>query len=195
MAKRPKWKIGDVVRVLEPKEYVRCGYPMFLPEVAEDIYENHSKELHAALAAFGLPGTFRGRVLRKLAHAMAYAKIDHEGFGSKHRQIFEKDADPSCMERPLTVIARYHVMTGEYYPPSGGGDHYEPGGLFNQKLNTILVLNSYGRLGLLYPRHISQEVIAVPRTGRKYESDGYLHIWDKHVERVTDEPTTSPSSS
>jgi hypothetical protein len=190
---KPKWKDGDIVRLIEPKRFVRCGYPLHLPDVAKDIADNRTASVLAAMQAFGIdPPIKSGRVIDRLASAFAYAEIRAKGFGGRTRTIYEEDFDASlplidrpAMERQFMVVNRFHVMTGEYYGPSGGGDDYEPGGLDKMKYNTILVLTGWWPGRIIYLNY-ERESSNIPRADLL---KSFYCVWDIRVEKVTPVPS------
>jgi hypothetical protein len=116
MTKPHVYRIGDKVRIIRPRFILRVGYEL-------------------------TPGTVR-------------AVVAMRGFGGKERKLFYKEVVPygqvycdgMTWDRTglvYTVAGKSTVMTGKYYPPSGGqgfdGDwDYEPGGLEDMQCHVLL---------------------------------------------------------
>lgn len=189
---KTKWKLGDIVRLTEAKRFVRCGYPLYLPDVAEDIAENRIEKLYDAMRAFGIAPVNTRRVIDQLASAFAYAEIQAKRFGGKQRSIYETDFDEGklrfdqpALERKFVIVNRFHVMTGEYYAPDGyrsydGEYAYSAGGLDKQKYNTILVLESWWT-GRIFDLKHATEMSNLPR---KNLIQSYDCVWDIRAEKI-----------
>jgi len=130
---------GDRVRVLEPRRFVRCGYPKvpadYLP-AAEELYRQLRTPDGQALR-FG--NKAKGRILDALSYALA--QEDH--FGGPERTV-HTEQDLSLLEGTYVVQEVRSVKTGRYYPPSGGSvdswtgeSDWEPGGLADEKVHRI----------------------------------------------------------
>jgi hypothetical protein len=102
----------------------------------------------------GFPSYGYGRARSKLLEAVCFAVVAMRGFGGKERKLFYKEVVPygqvycdgMTWDRTglvYTVAGKSTVMTGKYYPPSGGqgfdGDwDYEPGGLEDMQCHVLL---------------------------------------------------------
>lgn len=191
MKKRRAWSVGDLVKLVEPKEYLRTGYPLYLPAVIEDIEENQTELLRSVLKVAGFPPDFQNRkVIQKFINALAYGQIYQKGFGGSERTIHEGDLPEWVLTERFRVTKKYSTMTGTYYGPSyyrsyEGESDYEPGGLDNQTYNTILVLQR------IQPFHNHNWLMLEPNVHRKrqpYDSD--LHVWSKRAINLSLEGTS-----
>lgn len=158
-------RVGETVRILQPKWFIRCGYPLtvdiVMEKYADEVKMLFGKAIEAirpmpiTLASNGDP-TIDARTDQALRNAICYMIIRREGFGGKVRQIFEQEEDqtritPSVRTGEVgTVIARKTVMTGTYSPASGGysydGDYdYDPAYLEDAKARVVYTLEvKYG---------------------------------------------------
>ncbi|MFA6118092.1 MAG: hypothetical protein WC729_29165 [Sphingomonas sp.] len=132
------YRPGDRVRVLEPRRFVRCGYPKVPADyavAAEELYRQLRTPDGQALR-FGTKA--EGRILDALSYGLA--QKDH--FGGPERTV-HTEQDLSLLEGTYIVQEVRSVKTGRYYPPSGGGTNYwgesdwEPGGLADEKVHRI----------------------------------------------------------
>ena len=91
-------------------------------------------------------------------------------------------------DRRFVIVGKFHVMTGEYYGPSGDYESYEPGGLEKMKHNTILVLDSWwpGR-----EKHYDLEEARRMATNlpRKELAKMFDCVWDIRAEKAECVPT------
>src|ERR1700735_883914 len=115
--RQPKYaRIGESVRIVNPKRFVRCGYPLSL----DDVYEKFNNEisdlkLKAIRAIMSYPSppaegimwtgnpTLGSRGDCLISQAIASMIIRREGFGGKERQVFEEDEDSIYGVRHGTV--------------------------------------------------------------------------------------------
>lgn len=65
---------------------------------------------------------------------------DLDGLGGGKRRIFWYPVEPS--NEPLLVRETSSVVEGDYYPPSGGGEDYDDGGLSNTRHWRLLHLDT-----------------------------------------------------
>lgn len=134
---RTVFRTGDVVKIVKPLMFVRCGYPRTLEE-----------ETHAVIMAFGpkITEVFREcggpvwtgcREFKRVASEIAHARLRSNGFGGRDRKIYTKE-NPAIAEKEFVVVGKKVVKTGRYYSPSGYGEDWEPGGLINCETHVIV---------------------------------------------------------
>lgn len=148
-------KIGDSVRINTPSMFVRCGYPMTISEVKEDIESNNlaeiedfindiigNKEIDIMSSRFKI----RKRSIQEIVSALAYEKMRFNGFGGRTRSIYTEDVE-NLRGKVAKVIGTKMCVTGDYVHGYGGYDYYsggyeyEPAYLMNQKHHRILILD------------------------------------------------------
>ena len=164
--------IGDTVRVVAPKQFVRCGYPLSIRDVMDRDYQEIARDCIRVFAALeqrpeptpqpepesdwsivlnvsesaSMSATVRGM----LCSAIAAYRLEKDNFGGNIRKIFEVEG---VFEKGqiLTVVAKGFVKTGKRYAGhfyrdsySGAGD-YEPGGLEDEKTHCVYTVKQYGR--------------------------------------------------
>lgn len=133
MKKHRAIREGDWVKIVTPKIVLRVGYPKtvddFIP-IAKEHFKN------TLTAVFGY-NTNLDRVYRELA----YQLLKKAGFGGRERSLHLLD-QPHLAGVTVQVQRVRTVMTGRYYPSSGGGDYYtddyEPAGLADQKAHRLI---------------------------------------------------------
>ena len=164
--KRSKYAhIGEKVRLVTVKRFIRCGYPLdrklVMEKFSKEIEELRVKAVNAILGQlpFELSWTaapcLQDRLAdAKLEDAIVFYILRRAHFGGKERQIFEEDLLVDSYDAMYfhagsvgTVISKKIVYTGKYYPPYGGYSGYggeydwEPGGLENSKAHCVYTLN------------------------------------------------------
>ena len=159
---------GDWVRIDNPEMFVRCGYPLSIAVVREQVQKEYGQEIEDFIdrVAFGkhandnllVPyhtvfkqGDRLSRSTRQIIDALAYERIKVQEFGGKERKIYTEYAE-AMKGKIFKIIGAKTCMTGHYVAPSGGYDgwtgecDYYPGYLDGQKCHRILHLDdeAYG---------------------------------------------------
>lgn len=164
MKQRRKYAaIGEFVRIVTPKEFVRCGYPLTIKLVMEQQFveiENDCARMFAALEHRPIPleavpppedefdlgfsvlavkesSNMSATVHGMLCAAIAAYRLERQNFGGSIRSITERDG--VCYPGDtVTVIKKSLVKTGKRYPASSyREDDYEPGGLENEQTHCV----------------------------------------------------------
>jgi hypothetical protein len=159
--------IGELVKIVTPKEFVRCGYPLTIKLVMEQQFEEIEKDcarMFAALErkpappealptetefAFGFTAVpasgcsnMSATVHGMLCAAIAAYRLEQQNFGGGTRAIVEKDGVFEAGQL-WTVVGKSLVKTGKrfqscsYGPDYNGEYDYEPGGLENEKTHCV----------------------------------------------------------
>lgn len=186
-AKEPKtgkFKKGELVRVVTPLAFVRCGYPLDPGEVGDRMAKEYGKRVRDFLNleghktyeemtgdesafAYADEGWMSSRAYKLAVRALASQFLESKGFGGRERTIHTTEL-PEIKGKVFEVRGWHFNVTGKYCAPSywpGGWDspaEYEPGYLDNAKTHRILHLESVN--------------------GRPYT---HLQIEACHVEKVT----------
>jgi len=148
-----KFAKGDLVRVVTPLAFVRCGYPLDPAEVQERMAREHRMRICEFLNLSGQPldadapyyqDWIDPRALRFATRALASQHLAANNFGGNKRTIHTQEL-PEIKGKVFKVTGWQFNKTGDYYPPwHGGGGYdpveYEPGGLMNEKTHRILHL-------------------------------------------------------
>lgn len=146
-------RVGDWVKVVNPQEFIRCGYPLSFQDEKTEVYEKYSKKVEEFLHnEIGLGVKLFGDLksltevdaaVDKICGAIAYETLKRKGFGGRSRQIYTKENKNILGKEGCVSRIKFH-KTGEYYSPSGGGEYdYESGGLRNEKTHKILEVNVF----------------------------------------------------
>lgn len=134
----------DVVKIINPEFFIRCGYPMTIRDAIEKIMQDDSqdkKDLYDFAKRFNVYAG--GRDFRDMTKIVAYGKLKKEGFGGNERKIYTKSI-PEAKGINLTVMYKKVVVTGDRIPGSSAySDPYgyveaEPPYLSNSKPHNIL---------------------------------------------------------
>jgi hypothetical protein len=148
--KKQTIKVGDRVRILEPKFVGRVGYPLIYGMLMDEV-ENDPKVIEA-LSILDVRG---GQNVPHYLHiAIAKLRVEQRNFGGRERTIhYEADGVFQEYARGAVceVTGRRVVKTGTYYPASRGGSSSdydwepEPGGLADCKTH-VLLRTSFGEI-------------------------------------------------
>jgi hypothetical protein len=140
--------IGEQVRIVTPKEFVRCGYPLTIKIIMEQQFEEIEKDCARMFAAlekkpapptpsepglvtdwgFTIPGVqvsdipaMSATVHGMLCAAIAAYRLEQQNFGGNIRLIVERDGvcDPGDL---AVVIKKSLVKTGKRIASWGGQD-------------------------------------------------------------------------
>jgi hypothetical protein len=144
---------GDRVRIDNPIFVLRVGYPKCLDSETDEVLATMGEQLDgllnlANIEKGGVRFTDHGRncydqTKRKVARAIAYARLNLHGFGGCERTIHTVEL-PELKGLEGWVQSVRFAKTGTYYPPyySDGGwwgePDYEPGGLQHEKTHKLL---------------------------------------------------------
>lgn len=178
-----KIKPGDLVKIINPQIFARCGYPLCLKDVIESLDQSIAidaiKKVTSAPLDQELMITRRvERAIRDINKGLAYAVMLSRGFGGSERKIYTRE-EPSYLNAIVKVESKRRVVTGNRYGGCGPGyygDEAEGPSLENQQHHTLIkfwpvTFDKHGReVFYLSPFH---------------ESDS-LEIEQIHVEKVED---------
>ena len=167
MKQRPKYaRIGEFVKIVTPKEFVRCGYPLTIKLVMEQQAEEIEKDCARMFAALEKklapveepeaqdePGFFSLRLSEvtsamsatvhgMLCSAIAAYRLEQQNYGGSIRAIVEQDGPFEAGEL-WKVTGKSFVKTGKRYPASISQSSYsgewdcEPGGLEDEQTHCV----------------------------------------------------------
>jgi hypothetical protein len=154
-------RVGEFVKIVTPKEFVRCGYPLTIKLVMEQQFEEIEKDcarMFAALENKSAPveepeaqdesdffslrlsevtSTMSPTVHGMLCAAIAAYRLEQQKYGGDTRSIVEKDG-PFEVGQQWLVTKKNFVKTGKRYPATYyRDDDYEPGGLKNEQTHCV----------------------------------------------------------
>ena len=158
-SKRKYALVGEMVRIVTRRQFIRCGYPLCGDDVRGKMKERY-ENLHGALttacreAVVGLGemnnGFVSGKVDADIFHQcdkLAVSIIlNREHFGGKQRRVIEQDIESSLRtDGNWEVLDRKMVKTGDRVP--GGksgyyGEDYDPPYLSGEENHCIYELQS-----------------------------------------------------
>lgn len=144
-------RIGDCIKVIEPQEFVRCGYPMTIQDAKEKLQKDQllRQEVDGLMARVALkhgihyvgPG-FATPIHSRIMSALGYLSLKMQDFGGNQRRIHTR-INESLRGLIAEVTEKRRVMTGDYCSGSSstsydGEIEYEPAGLANARTHVIL---------------------------------------------------------
>jgi hypothetical protein len=154
IAKRTVFHVGDKVRVVEPLQVVRVGYPLTITDALNAAEKEYAEKVHVFMRDLGLEhnddalgGTdYDGRLYNDLLNALASHWIRSKRFGGKERKIYTEVNERLRNTSGWTVLSKRHVKTGTYCRGgcSGGYDgepDYNPPYLSGEQTHTLLTLD------------------------------------------------------
>lgn len=142
-------RVGDWVKILEPRFVVRVGYPKsvddYLPEV-----DVHMPAVDVVIAELvgrknlgGGPEHVERRIREKIRRDLAYLCARRDSFGGRERSLHTIEL-PEYAGRETFVSDVRTAVTGTYYPASGGSNYFgeddDPPGLMNEKRVRLAIL-------------------------------------------------------
>ena len=158
--------IGELVKIVTPKEFVRCGYALTIKIIMEQQFEEIEKDCQRMFAAlekkpappeepvkeefafgFTVLRVSEGSNMSPTVHGMLCAaiaayRLEQQNFGGGTRALVEKDGVFEAGQL-WTVVGKSLVKTGKrfqsrsYGPDYNGEYDYEPGGLENEKTHCV----------------------------------------------------------
>ena len=159
-------RVGDIVRVINPEFFVRCGYPLDFYSAKDIVRQKFSTHIAQFMSEIGFRSAPTNPVFKfytkeesdnkdytveKIISALAYEYVAKKGFGGKEKKIYTNRKE-EYLNKEFRVIEKKVRCTGTYYPSSGGydswsGDYdYECGGLDGGGTHIILTVEEFVRL-------------------------------------------------
>ena len=141
---------GDLVRVVNPEVFVRCGYPMTINSSREEVGVRYKEALYRFLKELDkidkaenenycwLDGA-GNRTYDSIMRVLAERNLKKKKFGGVQRRI-HTETMPLIEGRFYNVLGKFNCVTGDYCSASGWYDDYEPAGLANSQVHVILKL-------------------------------------------------------
>lgn len=143
--KKPVYRHGDKVRIVNPEFFIRCGYATDFWETLKETENN--KELIEKVDNFikesvGSIGELaEAKVRSKILAALNYGFVAKKGLGNE-RKIYTKVVE-AYRDKIFTVYRKKVVKTGVRYHERGNDeDGYDPSYLYQEKSHVILYLSS-----------------------------------------------------
>jgi len=149
-------RCGDLVKVIKPELFVRCGYSLTLEKSEKIIREKYYDKVSEFANGFKTKITLRNMedycedsLTNKIIQALAEEYIFMEGFGGNERKIYTEPAfemlGMSIKDEVRRVVSIKFHKTGTYVPgssiyPIDEYYDYEPAYLDNTKTHKILGL-------------------------------------------------------
>lgn len=155
-------RVDDAVKIITPKSFVRCGYPMCKTDTKLSIIEDYKEDIRSLIIKVYRDSTSTGNefwtlenrgidnkisiAFDKIVDEMAVIRMYGKKFGGNERKIYTKD-EPDYEGQIGRVTSIRYVKTGVRVPSSGGGwgseYDYEPPYLSNPNTHKILTLSFY----------------------------------------------------
>lgn len=136
----------DFVRINNPYFFLRCGYPLTMIDIENEIQEKHMSKIDELFKSFEIKDhNIRKRSYYEVIRAVAYEILRTRKFGGKERRIYTHCV-PSLLNRPYKVSLVKTCVTGNYVASSGNYSswseeyEYEQAYLEDQKSHRILYL-------------------------------------------------------
>lgn len=138
----PVYRRDDRVRVIIPRVFERCGYPMSIQDAREEISKMREgdKLIYDLIQSFGIDIRY-GNVYGKIVNALAYGLLHTRGFGGPERTIHTVER-PEIKGQIYRVTDKFVVKTGIYRRGSSDPEDPEGPSLRNVKTHTILRVES-----------------------------------------------------
>ena len=173
-------RVGDLVQIVKPEMFIRCGYPLTVREVKASFYEKgepkEDDRYQKIMDLFKSAGVrfnsdmfstsshaLRKKSINKIIDALAYEIVRAKGFGGDERKLYTKDV-PALAGNVYRVCHKKVCVTGTYFPAVmnedywAGQDDYEPAGLSDTKTHVILYLDYVSEGDMAKIKNISEEI-------------------------------------
>jgi hypothetical protein len=142
-------KRGDIVRVVNPQTFLRCGYPLDPRAVEDEVQGTQRARICKFLEISEDDPMFkweRNYIIGLVVKALARKHLVANSFGGYERTIHTREM-PEIKNRLYKVLDFRFRVTGTYCPPSESydpeyGSEYEPATLDGSKRHKILSLES-----------------------------------------------------
>lgn len=155
MRKKPPFRVDDLIKIVTPQVFIRCGYPLCKADALKALDESDVgekvKELlksvkmrsHVKLHLVSTPVMTTD--YRKILDVFATGWLFQRNFGGPERTIHTKER-PELKGKVFQVVSQKFHKTGTYYPGNCsrgyyGDDDAEPPGLADMKTHRILLLD------------------------------------------------------
>ncbi len=145
-------RVNDVVKVVTPLFFVRCGYPLDVRTEKERILREEREKLVALLMDMGLKNKCGHRVFEKtmvkIAAEIAYCRVRDQSFGGCERTIHTEELK-HLKDKTALVIGIKFCKTGVYQRGVGhtndlfgyGDSEYDPPCLKKEQTHKILEIS------------------------------------------------------
>lgn len=153
--KKTVYRVGDVVKIVEPKVFVRVGYPLTKEHAVEVTAKEYDEKIYAFMReASETPDDFTvheadPRLYHDLVNALASYWLRLKRYGGKERQIYTETNESLRNTGGWRIFNKRVVKTGTYDPGGlvntwGYEPDYEPPHLANEKSHVLLGLERGG---------------------------------------------------
>jgi hypothetical protein len=168
MAKTKYASLGEFVKIVIPRQFLRCGYPLSIKDIMNQEFEEieaacrrmvaalenrAAPEIHQAtpdewgslLVAANPVSTTSATVHGMICAAIAAYRLEQRNFGGNMRAIVENDEFvPFSVGELWVVTEKRFVKTGKRYPSWSSEDDYEPGGLEGEQTHCVYTVKRNG---------------------------------------------------
>lgn len=135
-------RVGDMVKIINPKFFVRCGYPMDFKEAFGFVDRNYNAPIHKLIKEIEpVAGPLHGKTFdayEKIVRVFAYEYMKMNRFGGPERRIYTREIRKQLSETCRVLDIRF-VKTGTYVR----GAYEEPPYLSNEQAHKILMLDCF----------------------------------------------------
>ena len=173
-------RIGQFVKIVTPKEFARCGYPLSIKDIMNRDFEQIEKDcarMFAALESKPLPieevlteknefdlgfltvSAMEGSNMSPTVHGMicsaiAAYRLEQLNYGGNDRIIVEKDGGPFETGQLWQVTGKRVVKTGKRFSATCyRDDDYEPGGLNDEKTHMVYSVKRFAHESKILATH------------------------------------------
>jgi len=154
-------RIGDKVKIITPKMFVRCGYPLCVRDMAEEVEEIFGDRIRDLMYSVGFdefkkyeeiikikPANKEDRNYSKIVMELARIRLSKKKYGGDKRRVHTK-IDEIMRGKEVYVENIQFVKSGTYNEGWSSLDYwsgevdYMPNYLSDTKTHKILTISSY----------------------------------------------------
>lgn len=136
---------GDLIKVINPEFFIRCGYEETVFGMMEKIKSKHLEHIVSSLREVVPNLDYNSTSFNKILKELAYLKCHEIHFGGNERKLFLQKKD-NLLNKFFVVQGKKVCKTGTYVKGYSsttydGEYDYEPSYLKNEKTHVILELS------------------------------------------------------
>lgn len=152
--KKPVFKIGQKVKIINPEIFVRCGYPLTIEDELKLITNEEKMAILKLLPSHNNYNFLYHKYdshLDKILSEIAFCRLKEKGFGGPERKIYTEHR-PALLNKIVTIENKRVVKTGKYekgYTSGWETPEYNPPFLGKEKSNVLLKFYDFDNYGFL----------------------------------------------
>lgn len=183
----PIIRVGDMVKIVIPDMFVRCGYPLTVDDGEKMVKEDLLKDI---CRAHGIDE--EDHAFYETKRALAIGLLKNRGFGGNERKIYTSTL-PEVKGRYGRVTAKSFVKTGERGDP--GSCSYSPDGIPVEEYKGMTLLSAKTHVILTLELGSILYSTALNDFPPRIEAYNVQKVYDMPEDKLTSQPMLLPPPS